>query len=133
MVKKTILENNYASLWYYPKEKIIHHKFHKYIFGDMFREVMTKGADIFIEKGCTKWLSDDRNNWVLKQEDVDWGDVNWGPRVIKAGWKYWAIILPDKVIGKMNMKILIDYYLKKGITIDIFEDVAEALQWLTNQ
>ena len=99
----------------------------------MFREVMTKGADIFIEKGCTKWLSDDRNNWVLKQEDVDWGDVNWGPRVIKAGWKYWAIILPDKVIGKMNMKILIDYYLKKGITIDIFEDVAEALQWLTNQ
>ena len=50
--------------------------------------------------------------------------------VFAAGWKYWAIVMPDKIVGKMNMKRFIEDYSEKGLTIDIFSDPDEALAWL---
>ena len=34
-----------------------------------------------------KWLSDDRTNTVVRKADVAWGDENWVPQTIEAGWK----------------------------------------------
>ncbi len=133
MEKEIIIDNEYASLWYYPEQKIVHHKFHQFIHGDKFREVLMKGADLFEQKGCVKWLSDDRNNSALRAEDIEWGNQNWTPRVINAGWKYWALMMPDKVLGKMNMRPLIDQYLKQGVNVEVFDDVDEALKWLASR
>jgi hypothetical protein len=47
-----------------------------------------------------------------------------------AGWKFWAIVMPDKKIGQMNMQSIIDLYKEKCVTIQIFDDPAEALKWL---
>jgi hypothetical protein len=127
MEKETIIDNEYASLWYYPEKKIVHHKFHQFIHGEKFREVMMKGADLFEQKGCVKWLSDDRNNSALRKEDIDWGNQNWAPRVIGAGWKYWALMMPDKTVGKMNMRPLIEQYSQQGVQVEIFDDLDEAL------
>ena len=133
MPKETIIENEYASLWYYPEQKIVHHKFHKFIFGEKFQEIMMKGADIFEEKGCVKWLSDDRNNSALPQEDLAWGEANWKPRVLNAGWKYWALVMPDKSAGKLAMRPLVEQYLKEGVTVEIFDDSDEAFKWLESK
>ena len=38
MSKTTILENESFTLWYYPEQKIIHHKFHKFIYDEDFKE-----------------------------------------------------------------------------------------------
>jgi hypothetical protein len=133
MEKEIIIDNEYASLWFYPEHKIVHHKFHQFIHGDKFREVLMKGADLFEQKGCKKWLSDDRNNSALRAEDIEWGNQNWAPRVLNAGWKYWALMMPDKVLGKMNMRPLIDQYLEQGVKVEIFDDVDEALKWLSGK
>ena len=128
--KQTIFEDEYASLWYYPDIKIIHHKFHKFIYGDHFRTLLTKGADVFEQEGCIKWLSDDRNNSALPSEDAKWAIGNWNPRVLGAGWRYWAMILPDKSVGKLNMKRLITNYEMIGVQVELFEDTDSALDWL---
>ncbi|MBN1797573.1 MAG: hypothetical protein JW822_03290 [Spirochaetales bacterium] len=133
MLKEKIMENEYATLWYYPESKIVHHKFHKFIYGEKFRNILMKGADLFEEKGCTKWLSDDRKNSALPQEDLAWGDANWKPRVMNAGWKHWALLMPDKTAGKLNLRPLVEQYSKEGVTVEIFEDEDEALKWLENQ
>jgi hypothetical protein len=132
MNKKILLENDTATLYYYPDEKIIHHVFHKFIFGDKFREVLMTGADHFTKNNCKKWLSDDRKNPVLKKEDMDWGNSIWRPKVFKAGWKYWAILLPDKEAGKIAMKSVIEDYSRSGITVELFENTDDALKWLTS-
>lgn len=132
LIKQIILEDEFASLWYYPQIKVVHHKFHKFIYGDHFKKVLSQGADFFEREGCVKWLSDDRNNSALPKEDADWAMTEWNPRVIQAGWKYWAMILPDKSIGKMNMKRLIANYQEQNVTIEIFEDPDTALVWLSS-
>lgn len=130
---KKILENEFATLVIYPDKKIVHHTFHKFIFGEHFQEVMTKGADAFIAGGFSKWLSDDSGNSALRQQDFEWGQQHWENRILKAGWKYWAIIPPEKAIGKMNMKSIITRYKEKGVTVETFSDVESALKWLESR
>jgi len=130
MTKNIISDTEYATLWYYPETKIVHHQFHKFIHGDEFRKVLDRGEEIFKQNGASKWLSDDRKNSTLTTADTEWAQQDWFPRVFAAGWKYWAIVMPDKVVGKMNMKRFIDAYAPQGLTIDIFDNPEAALTWL---
>lgn len=126
----TIINTDYATLWYHADQKIVHHQFHKYIYGEEFRAVLKSGLEIFCLNGAYKWLSDDRKNSALTAEDTKWGIEVWAPKVLAAGWRYWAIVMPDKIAGKLNMQRIIDNYAARGLTIDIFDDPAEARKWL---
>lgn len=130
MSKSIISDTQYATLWYYPEKKIVHHEFHKPISGEEFRQVLLKGLEIFKEHGAQKWLSDDRMNARLPEPDSDWGQREWFPKVFAAGWKFWAIVLPDKVLGRMNMQTFINNYSKQGLTIEVFGSPEDAMKWL---
>lgn len=130
---KTILQNDFASVWVYPDKRIIHHQFHKFMYGDLFRDVLLKSADAFALYGCTKWLSDDRKNAALKKEDLDWAYSEWQPKMMKTGWKHWAIVLPELVVGKMNMRQISDHYKQIGVNVQFFTTPEEGMQWLEQQ
>ena len=133
MDKEIILENEYITIWYHNSKKIVHHQFHKFTYGNPFQDGLSEGAAILEKNGAKKWLSDDRQNPVMKQEDMKWTSTVWRPRVIKAGWKYWAIILPEQIAGKMAMKKIVEEYADLGVMVRIFSDSDEALNWLETQ
>jgi hypothetical protein len=128
----TVIDNESASLWYHTETGIVHHQFKKFMWGDAFKEVLNTGLEQMKEHGGTKWLSDDRANSALRAEDGEWAANDWAPRVAAVGWKYWAIVLPDNVIGKMNMQRFIDQQAASGRTVRVFSDPNEALTWLEN-
>ena len=130
MTETMIRDTEYATLWYDAEHKIVHHQFHKFIYGEEFRQVLEDGLEIFKKNSAHKWLSDDRKNSTLTTEDTEWAQKDWFPRVFDAGWKFWAIVMPDKVVGKLNMKRFIDTYSQQGLAIDIFDNPDEALKWL---
>ena len=131
MSEMIIIDNAYVTLRYYPEKKIIHHTFHKFIHGQVLREAFTEGAKLMEKYGAQKWLSDDRKNSALTKDDQEWLDVHWRPRVIKAGYKYWALVLPEAIVGQMNLKrIISQQYADSGITVELFNDPDEAMQWL---
>jgi len=130
MSVEVILDNEHATVWYYPEDKIVHHQFHKFIYGEKFREALTRGAEIVEERGVTKWLSDDRLNSAVPKEDSAWALNNWNQRMRAAGWKYWAVLYPDKKIGQINLGFFIRELSLVGITAEVFDDVDEALNWL---
>ena len=132
MSELKILNNEYATLIYDMDKKIVHHTFHQPIGGDKFREVLNRGAETLENYGASKWLSDDRKNSALSAEDTEWSKTNWFPRSIKAGWKYWAIVVPQNVLGQMNMKEFVDSYFQQGLRIMVFSKLDEAKQWLIN-
>ena len=125
-----IIHTDYATLWYHPDTKIVHHVFHKFIYGDEFLSVLNTGLDAFKQYGAQKWLSDDRKNSALPTADLEWSINDWFHRAFNSGWKYWAIVMPDKVVGKMNMQRFIKTYVELGLTIEIFDDPDEAMTWL---
>lgn len=132
MTTQTLLENDYATLVYHVESGIIHHEFQKFIHGDALREILDVGLTAFQQYGLTKWLSDDRKNSAVPQADVDWAIESWIMPMIQSGWKYWAVILPDKAVGKAAMMRIIESFTQYGLTIEVFDDPDEAFNWLNS-
>lgn len=128
-----IIENDSVTLTVYPEKKIVYHEVHGFIQGDSFQELFLKGAQAFKKHRCNKWLSDDRKSTALRKEDLEWAQQNWEPDIIKAGWKYWALILPEAIFGKMNMKELIKRYDSQGIEVQVFTSADEGMKWLESK
>src|SRR5271165_5922417 len=100
----TIIDNEYATLRYHSDKKIVHHTFLKPIAGDAFREILTRGIDLLAEHQAEKWLSDDRGNGPLSEADTEWSMQTWFPKAKAAGWKYWALVVPQNIMAQMNLQ-----------------------------
>jgi len=129
---RTIIENEHATLVYHVREKIVHHTFHKPLAGADFREILLRGVEFFERNGACKWLSDDRGNGALHPDDGKWAMEVWSARTVKAGWKYWAIVMPDAALGRANMRRFIREYADRGVDVKIFETPVAALEWLVD-
>ena len=133
MSKITVVDNPFVTLWYHTDKKVVHHELHQFIYGEAFREFLLKGTEALKKHGAKKWLSDDRANTVLSQEDAEWGKTNWFPQTVQAGWKYWAIVRPKKVLAQMGMERLVKEYADHGVVAQFFSDPEEAMTWLEKQ
>lgn len=127
---RTIIDTDAASLWYHPSTRIVHHELRTFVHGTLFRQILERGLEVFIQEGAHKWLSDDRGNGPLTKADTEWALENWAPRVMAAGWKYWAIVMPQKVLGEMNMRRWAETYAALGVTVRAFSQPDSAMAWL---
>ena len=133
-MSKIILEDTaFATLWYHPEKKIVHHQFHKFFYGEGFHAFLLKGTETMKKNGAKKWLSDDRKYPVLRNEDMTWALANWFPQTVQAGWKYWGIVQPEAIIAKMNMEKVVETYAQAGIIANFFNAPDEAQKWLESQ
>jgi hypothetical protein len=130
----TQLENDFANLWYYPEQGIIHHQFLQPVSDETFRSVLMAGLRLMQTHGAKKWLSDDRLNSILPAETSAWSQEFWLPRAYEAGWQYWAMLQPARARGRINTERLITYVNEKyDIEIKLFEDPDRAWHWLAQQ
>ncbi len=131
--RDTLIENEYARMWYYPKPGIVHHQFLQPISGEAFQSVLLTGLRMLKKHGAHKWLSDDRLNSILSAEDSAWSQDFWLPQAAQAGWKYWALLPPDKSRGQINMQRLTDYIVERyKVILQTFSDPDLAWQWLAH-
>ncbi len=131
--KITILKNEFADMWYYPDTGIIHHKLLQPIKGEDFRNLLMAGLTTVKKYGAQKWLSDDRQNAFVSAEDSAWSQDIWLPQIVQAGWKYWAMLPPEKSRGQINMQRLMNHVDRFKISVEVFSDPKEALDWLVQQ
>jgi hypothetical protein len=126
-------ESERALLYYHPRTKIVHHQIRTFIHGEAFRELLEQGVNVLKSRRACKWLSDDRLNGPVTPADEEWSKKDWTPRALAAGWKFWAIVLPEKVLGQMNMRRWIESHSALGLTAQGFTDLEEARRWLEKQ
>ncbi len=133
MPKVAIYDSPVVTVWFIPETKIIHSRIHKFVSGKEFQSFLMAGLDALVKNKATKWLSDDRSNSALRKEDIEWGNQNWVPPCVRAGWKYWAIVQPEKVLAQMPMERMVEDYKKFGVTSKFFSDATAAMIWLEQQ
>lgn len=125
-----LVDNEYITLDYLPDKKAIYHTVHKPIGGQVLRDALNLGTEALKKNGGCKWLSDDRKNGPLPKEDAEWGWNDWNPRTIAAGWKYWALVVPQEVVSAGAMMPVINDLFKLGLRMMVFSDLEEAKEWL---
>lgn len=129
MAETTVFKNESAILRYHS-QGIIHHEFLRRMVGADFRDILNKGLEQMQARRATKWLSDDRKNTVLAEDDQNWAQSDWFPRAVKAGWKYWAIVNPEKAVGQLQMKGNARTMEMAGVKVAFFADPQSAMAWL---
>ena len=130
MSKTSIFDNDSMAIFYYPDKKILVQETLKFATSEERREALGEGLKIIERDRVTKWLTNNKSGSAIPEEDFDWGINEWFPRAIKAGLKYWAVILPEKAVGKLSGKKMLDGALKHGISIKTFQTEEDALKWL---
>lgn len=125
-----ILDNQDATLWYYPDSKIIHHQIKRYVFGTALQTILNTGTALMEQYGAEKWLSDDSLNNALNEQDQEWAFKVWLPKTVRLGWRFWAIVQPKSITGKTNMRRHSINVAKRGVKTATFSNVAEAMIWL---
>ena len=127
-----VMENEYVTVWYHPDSKVVHHRLTKNPDSAMFRAMLSRGAECLEEHHATKWLSDDTNLIVVRDHDSEWGETVWGPRVLRAGFKWWAIVAPASAIGQLTLGRIGTHYRAVGVTVSMFTNVDAGLEWLAS-
>lgn len=132
--KITVVDTEVFTAWCFPTKRLIHHQFHRYCYGEIFRANLIKATEAFEQYNCFKWLADDRGfTGALHPDDWEWGAVHFTPRAIKAGWKYYAMVLPDKVIAAMRQSQLVEHFAALGVKTRMFTKLAEAQEWIDSK
>jgi hypothetical protein len=132
-MKDQVIDTPRMSLFYHPLENIIHHEMHAYPGMETLEQILLGGLELMTKHRAIKWLSDDRKGGALPKSHHEWGDQVWAPRAIKAGWRYWALLPPADALGTANMKRLVKVYARKGVTVELFDDLEEAFNWLRHR
>ena len=125
-----ILTNQYATLRYYPDERIVHHVFHRPAGGADFRAVLDAGAEALARNEAVKWLADDRMNANLSSDDLQWTKTDWFPRAVRTGWKFWALVVPIEAMPRLSVAEFVERYYEVGIKLMLFIDPDLAWRWL---
>ena len=133
MPPMTILDTPQITVLYHPESKIIHHEVHDNVHGQDFRDALMAGVEAMKKYGAKKWLSDDRKLTVFSPDDLAWTRSVWRPEVIKLGWKYWAIVQPERTLARMRIEERAEALPKEGVTTKLFSDPDEAMKWLKAQ
>ena len=133
MAETELINNDYMALWYDPVSKFVHHKIKKTLPKGAFEELLSTGADYLEKYGMKKWLSDDSNVVAITKEDSEYGDKIWAPRVIKAGFTYWAVVMPTSAMGSLQLNRFVKEYRDRGVTVEVFDSVDAAKTWLNSK
>ena len=104
-----------------------------FVTGKEKEDLFLSGYEKMKKEGGKKWLSDNRKLRPWSEKDVEWINNVWLPMMLKAGWKYWAVIEPESVLGNLSMKNFLGFYAEQGLEVKIFHEMDEALAWMRSK
>lgn len=133
MSQTVLVDNEYITVVYLPDKKTVYHTIHKPVGGQIFRDALNIGTEALKKYGAHKWLSDDRKNGPLSAEDVNWGFDDWNRRTIEAGWKYWAVVVPEEMAAAGTLTKTIMDLARLNLMMRVFTKLEKAIEWLDGQ
>lgn len=130
MADVILIDNDFITMKYLPDRRTIFHTVHRPLSSQTLRESLLIGLEALQRYGVSKWLSDDRNNGPMSDEDREWGAENINRRAIEVGWKYWALVVPQEVVAAGSMAPTMEAMHGFGMRMMVFSKVEDALAWL---
>jgi hypothetical protein len=132
MSSQLVLDNPHVKLYYHSDTQIVHHIYYPSIGGEPLKKALNTGVRLLKEHGAVKWLSDNSRIDSVTDEETRWINTHWLPSAMAAGWKYWALVVPQSTKARMNMNEFVTEFYEQGVRVMVFTDADEAMTWLKN-
>lgn len=95
-----------------------------------FKEGTELMLNTLIKNNAFKVLADIEDMVLIGKEDQEWLDTDFLPRAIKFGFKAIAIIKPNHYFNKVAVDSISYKVDKEKLTINFFDNIEEAKEWL---
>ena len=96
-----------------------------------FALLLEAGLRALKEYHGSRWLADCRNMKTIDESDQEWLDRSWFPRMLAAGLRRMAVLMPKSALAKMNVQNILGKVPGTKLQVAYFATVSEARQWLT--
>lgn len=127
----TVLSNQYFDLLFHQDLKLVHHIYKPAMGSEQIKELLSAGTELMEKHGATKWLSDNRAlTTAFSDEAAQWVNNVWLPRTIKAGWKHWAMVVPQSVISQIDHIKYVESFHNTGVWVTVYTDPEAAMTWI---
>ena len=102
-----------------------------YATSKQFKQGTELMLNILIKNNCSKVLADIKDMKIIAMEDQQWLNEDFLPRAITFGFKAIAIVKPDYYFNKVAVETISYKVDKDKLTINFFDNVNEAKEWLS--
>jgi hypothetical protein len=100
--------------------------------GEKFRQGLDKGLELVKQHGAARWIGDCTLLGVLSQEDQDWTNTNWFPRLLQTPVSRMAVLIPKSALTRMSVDSILSKVEGTNLTTCYFSDLAEARGWVVD-
>ena len=83
------------------------------------------------QHGGSRVLGDCRDMRVIKQSDQEWVSRDWIPRILAAGLRRIALVIPKSGLALMNVQEIMSRIPGTKLDVAYFATIAEARAWLS--
>ena len=101
-----------------------------YATSKQFKQGTELMLNTLIKNKCSKVLADIKDMKIIAMEDQQWLNDEFLPRATTFGFKAIAIIKPDYYFNKVAVETISYKVDKDKLTINFFDNVDEAREWL---
>jgi hypothetical protein len=101
-----------------------------YATSEQFKEGTELMLNTLIQHNSNKVLADIKDMKIIGMQDQQWLDSHFLPRAVKFGFKAIAIIRPDSYFNKVAVESVSYKVDKDKLTINFFDNVDDAKDWL---
>lgn len=96
-----------------------------------FAAALEAGLGALIEHRGSRWLADCRDMKAIQLSDQEWLDRSWFPRMIAAGLRRMAVVIPKSGLAMTNLEDIMSKVPGNKVDVAWFATVIEAEQWIS--
>jgi hypothetical protein len=102
-----------------------------YATSKQFKQGTELMLNTLIKNNCSKVLADIKDMKIIAMEDQQWLNEEFLPRATTFGFKAIAIVKPDYYFNKVAVETISYKVDKDKLTLNFFDNVDDAKEWLS--
>ena len=120
-----------AVMWWEPTTRAVWIEWQGWADPAEFAAALEAGLGSLTEHRASRWLADCREMKAIQESDQEWLDQSWFPRMIAAGLRRMAMVVPKSGLAMTNLQDIMSRVPDNRIDVAFFATVAEAEQWIS--
>ena len=119
------------NIYFYKEINSVVREWNGYATSKQFKQGTELMLNMLIKNNCSKVLADIKDMKIIAMEDQQWLNEEFLPRATTFGFKAIAIVKPNYYFNKVAVETISYKADKEKLTINFFDNVEEAKEWLS--
>ena len=133
-MEQIVFDENYAKIYLNEEDKYLKIVWAGFVKSEDFRKGSNYALKLVLDKDLEGWYADLLDMKIIRQEDKDWANEIWFPKIIKSKLVKMAILNSKHIANKLSIE---NIFIKASDIIPFdtmyFDDESKAFEWMLSR